>query len=140
MSTESRTIGILAHVDAGKTTLSERILYETGAVRALGRVDRGSTVLDSDQIERERGITVFSDQADFFYGGRRYTLIDTPGHVDFAAETERALSALDAAILLADASDGVKPHAILLNSLARAHHVFSRLRTSPARFVRHSSG
>ncbi len=123
MSTESRTIGILAHVDAGKTTLSERILYETGAVRALGRVDRGSTVLDSDQIERERGITVFSDQADFFYGGRRYTLIDTPGHVDFAAETERALSALDAAILLADASDGVKPHAILLNSLARAHHV-----------------
>ena len=90
-----------AHVDAGKTTLSERILYETGAVRALGRVDRGSTVLDSDQIERERGITVFSDQADFWYGGRRYTLIDTPGHVDFAAETERALSALDAAILLA---------------------------------------
>ena len=80
-------------------------------------------MLDSDQIERERGITVFSDQADFFYGGRRYTLIDTPGHVDFAAETERALSALDAAILLADASDGIKPHAILLNSLARAHHV-----------------
>lgn len=125
MSTEraARTIGILAHVDAGKTTLSERILYLTGAVRALGRVDRGDTVLDSDAIERARGITVFSDQADFVHNGRRYTLIDTPGHVDFAQETERALMALDAAVLMVDASDGVRPHAALLYSLARARGV-----------------
>ena len=119
----ARTIGILAHVDAGKTTLSERILYLTGAVRALGRVDRGDTVLDSDAIERARGITVFSDQADFVHNGRRYTLIDTPGHVDFAQETERALMALDAAVLMVDASDGVRPHAALLYSLARARGV-----------------
>lgn len=115
----SISIGILAHVDAGKTTLSEQILYRTGAVRTLGRVDRGDTALDADQIERERGITVFSDQAVFEHGGNRYTLIDTPGHVDFAAEAERALAALDAAVLLVDASGSVRPHAVLLARLAR---------------------
>lgn len=119
----NHTIGILAHVDAGKTTLSEQILYQTGAVRALGRVDKGDTTLDADQIERERGITVFSDQAVFEHGGRRYTLIDTPGHVDFAAETERALAALDAAVLLVDSSDGVRPHAAMLAHLARRQDV-----------------
>lgn len=116
---QNRTIGILAHVDAGKTTLSEQILFQTGAIRAAGRVDRGDTVLDADPVERRRGITVFSDQAVFEHGGHRYTLIDTPGHVDFAAEAERALMALDAAILLVDASDGVKPHAAMLARLAR---------------------
>lgn len=119
----NRTIGILAHVDAGKTTLSEQILFRTGALRALGRVDRGDTALDADPIERERGITVFSDQAVFEHGGRRYTLIDTPGHADFAAETERALSAMDAAVLLADASDGIRPHTALLAGLARRRDV-----------------
>lgn len=118
-----RTIGILAHVDAGKTTISEQILYRTGAVRALGRVDRGDTALDTDQIERERGITVFSDQAVFEHGGNRYTLIDTPGHVDFAAEAERAVMALDAAVLLVDSTDGVKPHAVMLARLARQRGV-----------------
>ena len=112
-------IGLLAHVDAGKTTLSEQILFRTGAVRALGRVDHGDTTLDADQIERERGITVFSDQAVFEHAGRRYTLIDTPGHVDFAAEAERALTALDAAVLLVDSTSGVRPHAVLLRRMAQ---------------------
>lgn len=119
----SISIGILAHVDAGKTTLSEQILFRTGAVRTLGRVDRGDTALDTDQIERERGITVFADQAVFEHGGNRYTLIDTPGHVDFAAEAERALAALDAAVLLVDASGSVRPHTTLLARLARKWNV-----------------
>lgn len=119
----NRTIGILAHVDAGKTTLSERILYLCGAVRAPGRVDRGDTLLDSAPVERERGVTVFSDQAFFEYGGEGFTLIDTPGHVDFAAETERALSALDATVLLADASEGVRPHTAMLARLAQRHGI-----------------
>ena len=117
------SIGIFAHVDAGKTTLSEQILFKTGALRALGRVDRGDTAMDTDQIERERGITVFSDQAVFEHGGRRYTLIDTPGHVDFAAEAERAMAALDAAVLLVDSTSGVRPHAVLLARLARKWNV-----------------
>ena len=119
----NRTIGILAHVDAGKTTLSEQILFRTGAVRSLGRVDREDTALDADPVERERGITVFSDQAAFEHAGRRYTLIDTPGHVDFAAETERALAALDAAVLLVDSSDGVRSHAAMLARMARRRGV-----------------
>ena len=119
----SFTIGILAHVDAGKTTLSEQILFRTGALRALGRVDKGDTAMDTDQIERERGITVFADQAVFEHKGRRYTLIDTPGHVDFAAEAERALAALDAAVLLVDSSGGVRPHAVMLARLAKKWNV-----------------
>ena len=94
------TFGILAHVDAGKTTLSEQLLYRTGAIRSLGRVDHGDTALDANEIERSRGITVFSDQAWFELDGRRFTLIDTPGHVDFAPEAGRALLALDLAVLL----------------------------------------
>ena len=123
MAMRNRTIGILAHVDAGKTTLSEQILFRTGAVRSLGRVDRGDTALDIDPVERERGITVFSDQAAFMHAGRQYTLIDTPGHVDFAAETERALTALDAAVLLVDSSDGVRSHAVMLARMARRRGV-----------------
>ena len=114
------TVGIFAHVDAGKTTLSEQILYLSGARRSLGRVDHGDTAMDADPIERERGITIFTDQADFTWKGRAYTLIDTPGHVDFAAEAERALAALDVAVLLADASGGFKPHAAMLAGLARS--------------------
>ncbi|MBQ8972275.1 MAG: GTP-binding protein [Clostridia bacterium] len=115
----SRTIGIVAHVDAGKTTLSEQMLYLSGALRTAGRVDHGSTALDAAPIERARGITVFSDQADFTWKGVQYTLMDTPGHVDFAAEVERALLALDAVILLADASEPLKPHGVMLAELAK---------------------
>ena len=91
-------IGILAHVDAGKTTLSEALLYKTGAIRKLGRVDHQDTFLDTDQQEKARGITIFSKQAELVYGDMRLMLLDTPGHVDFSAETERTLQVLDYAI------------------------------------------
>ena len=81
--------GIFAHVDAGKTTLSERILFDSGSLRKIGRVDDGDTAMDTDEVEKQRGITVFSDQYTFDRGDIRYTLIDTPGHLDFAAEAER---------------------------------------------------
>ena len=83
--------GILAHVDAGKTTLSEGLLYTAGALRKLGRVDHRNAFLDTDAQERERGITIFSKQAEFTYRDTAFTLLDTPGHVDFSAEMERAL-------------------------------------------------
>ena len=104
------SFGILAHVDAGKTTLSEQILYQTGSIRHAGRVDTQSTLLDNDQIEKQRGITIFSGEASFSIGDRTYYLIDTPGHLDFSAETERAVASMDYAILLLDASEGVRPH------------------------------
>lgn len=116
------TLGILAHVDAGKTTLSEQLLYHAGAIRAAGRVDHGNTALDVDEIERERGITVFSDQAWFELDGSRCTLIDTPGHVDFMAEAERALPALDMAVLLIDGG-GVQAHTVTLFRLAERYGV-----------------
>ncbi len=103
-------LGILAHVDAGKTTLSEAILYKTGEIRQLGRVDHGNTLLDDDAIERNRGITIFSRQARFTAGGTEVTLIDTPGHVDFAAEMERSLSVIDYALLVVSGSEGVQAH------------------------------
>lgn len=104
------SFGILAHVDAGKTTLSEQILYQTGSIRHAGRVDTQSTLLDNDQIEKQRGITIFSGEASFSIGDRTYYLIDTPGHLDFSAETERAVASMDYAVLLLDASEGVRPH------------------------------
>ena len=88
------TIGILAHVDAGKTTLSEALLFLSGRIRTLGRVDHGNTYLDTNEVERERGITIFSKQARFSYKDCDFILLDTPGHVDFSAETERTLAAL----------------------------------------------
>ena len=87
--------GILAHVDAGKTTLSEALLYKTGAIRSLGRVDHRDAFLDTEDLERERGITIFSKQAVFSLGDREVTLLDTPGHVDFSWEMERTLQVLD---------------------------------------------
>lgn len=104
------TIGILAHVDAGKTTLSEELLYETGARKHAGRVDNGDTLLDHDEMERQRGITIFSKQAELLTSDTHITLLDTPGHVDFTAEMERTLQVLDYAILVISASDGIQAH------------------------------
>ena len=104
------TTGILAHVDAGKTTLTEAMLYVTGAIRALGRVDHGDAFLDTQELERERGITIYAKQAILRRGELEVTLVDTPGHVDFSAETERALQVLDCAILVVSAADGVQGH------------------------------
>ena len=87
--------GILAHVDSGKTTLSEAMLFRSGEIRKLGRVDHGDAFLDTDTIEREKGITIFSKQAELSIGDTNITLLDTPGHVDFSTETERTLSVID---------------------------------------------
>ena len=103
-------LGIIAHVDAGKTTLSEALLYETGKIRALGRVDHQDAYLDMDLQERERGITIFSKQAQLDSDGVKITLLDTPGHVDFSAEMERTLQVLDYAILVISGTDGVQGH------------------------------
>ncbi|QFJ55966.1 translation factor GTPase family protein [Pseudobutyrivibrio xylanivorans] len=102
--------GIMAHVDAGKTTLSEAILYNAGQLASIGRVDHGDAFLDTDSQEKNRGITIFSKPAVFQYEGESFTLLDTPGHVDFATEAERAIFALDYAILLISGTDGVQPH------------------------------
>ena len=113
-------IGILAHVDAGKTTLSEAILYKTGTIRSLGRVDHRDAFLDTEDLERERGITIFSKQAVFSLEGgepgaeREVTLLDTPGHVDFSSEMERTLQVLDCAVLVVSAADGVQAHTLTL--------------------------
>jgi len=106
----SLCVGLLAHVDAGKTTLSEAMLYTAGALRRLGRVDHADAFLDTDAQERERGITIFSKQARFTWDGCAVTLMDTPGHVDFSGETERTLSVLDCAVLLISGTDGVQSH------------------------------
>ena len=102
--------GILAHVDAGKTTLSEALLYCSGAVRKLGRVDHQDAFLDTDTLERERGITIFSKQARLTWEDTELQLLDTPGHVDFSAEAERTLQVLDCAVLVISGSDGVQGH------------------------------
>ena len=104
------TIGILAHVDSGKTTLSEGLLYCAGMLRKLGRVDRGDAFLDTHALEKSRGITIFSKQARLLYGDCEFTLLDTPGHVDFSAEAERTLSVLDYALLVVSGSEGIQPH------------------------------
>ncbi|MDD6578081.1 MAG: GTP-binding protein, partial [Lachnospiraceae bacterium] len=103
-------IGILAHVDAGKTTLSEALLYETGSIRKEGSVDVGTSLLDYDPVEAERGITVFSSQAELTFRDLKLSLLDTPGHVDFSGEMERTLSVLDYAILLISGPAGVQSH------------------------------
>ena len=120
---EKRAIGILAHVDAGKTTLSEAMLFLSGRLRAQGRVDHGDTFLDTDAIERDRGITIFSKMARFTFGGMEVTLLDTPGHVDFSAETERTLQVLDYAVLVVSGTDGVQGHTRTLFSLLRRYKV-----------------
>lgn len=117
------SIGLLAHVDAGKTTLSEGLLYVSGARRVLGRVDHGDALLDSFTLERQRGITIFSKQARLETARRAVTLIDTPGHVDFAAETERVLPVLDCAVLVVSGTDGVQAHTRTLWRLLEKHRV-----------------
>ena len=117
------TIGILAHVDAGKTTLSEALLYLSGKIRKLGRVDHGNTYLDTNAVERERGITIFSKQARFSTDNCDFILLDTPGHVDFSAETERTLALLDYAILVISGPDGVQNHTRTLWQLLEFYSV-----------------
>lgn len=120
---KKRCIGILAHVDAGKTTLSESILYESGVIRSLGRVDHKDAFLDTDEQERARGITIFSKQARFIWREREITLLDTPGHVDFSGEMERVLGVLDAAVLVISATDGVQSHTRTLWKLFEHYHI-----------------
>ena len=116
-------ISILAHVDAGKTTLSESILFHAGAIRKMGRVDSGDTALDTHDIEKSRGITVFAGQAKFKYGNTEFTLLDTPGHVDFSGETERMLGVSDYAVLVISATEGIQSHTRTLWRLLAAYSV-----------------
>ena len=116
-------LGILAHVDAGKTTLSESLLYLSGAIRKLGRVDYKDAFLDTYALERERGITIFSKQALLSIGEREVTLLDTPGHVDFSAEMERTLQVLDYAILVINGADGVQGHTLTLWKLLERYQI-----------------
>ena len=116
-------IGILAHVDAGKTTLSEAMLYFSGSIRQMGRVDNKDAFLDTYELERSRGITIFSKQALFRLGDRQATLLDTPGHVDFSAEMERTLQVLDYAVLVISGADGVQGHTVTLWRLLKKYNL-----------------
>ena len=117
------TLGILAHVDAGKTTLCEAMMYVSGNLKKLGRVDHRDSFLDTFALERDRGITIFSKQAMLPYRDTEFTILDTPGHVDFSAETERTLQVLDYAVLVISASDGVQSHTVTLWKLLQKYHV-----------------
>src|ERR1700720_276625 len=113
-------LGILAHVDAGKTSLTERLLFNAGVIQAIGSVDAGSTQTDSLALERQRGITIKTAVASFAIDGVTVNLIDTPGHPDFIAEVERALSVLDGAVLVISAVEGVQPQTRILMQIGRA--------------------
>lgn len=123
MKDKKLVIGLLAHVDAGKTTLAEQILYEAGEIRNPGRVDHRDTFLDTDRQERDRGITIFSKQARFSWKNMEVTLLDTPGHVDFSAEMERTLQVLDCAVLIVSGADGVQSHTLTLWRLLKRYQV-----------------
>ena len=116
-------MGVLAHVDSGKTTLSEGLLYLTGSIKKAGRVDHGNTSLDTNEIEKSRGITVFSKQAVLNYGDMQLCLLDTPGHVDFGAEAERTLQVLDCAVLIISSLDGVQNHTVTLWNLLKNYNI-----------------
>ncbi len=120
---KNMVVGILAHVDAGKTTLSESILYLCGNIRKLGRVDHGDAFLDTFELEKSRGITIFAKQAVFELGDTKFTLLDTPGHVDFSAEMERTLQVLDYAILVINGADGVQGHTRTLWNLLKRYSI-----------------
>ena len=115
----NRTIGIFAHVDAGKTTLSEQILYQTNAIRQIGNIEDQNTTMDFNELEKQRGITIFSAQGNFLYQNSAFFLVDTPGHTDFVPQTERALNVIDAAVLVISATDGVQAHTSTLFKLIR---------------------
>ena len=117
------SVGVLAHVDAGKTTLTESLLLISGAIRKAGRVDKRDSFLDTEPEERRCGITILAKNAVFDYGNTHFTLIDTPGHVDFTGETERALGVLDACILVISAPEGVQAHTLTLWKLLEAYRV-----------------
>ena len=117
------TVGIFAQVDAGKTTLSEALLFQTGELKKLGRVDHKDAFLDNHNLERSRGITIFSKQARFHTDKLSVTLVDTPGHVDFSPEAERTMQILDYAILLISGTDGVQAHTETLWKLLRRYHI-----------------
>ena len=123
MNQDHLAVGILAHVDAGKTTLAESILYVSGNIRKLGRVDHKDTFLDNYELERSRGITIFSKQAEIQLGNKSITLLDTPGHVDFSAEMERSLQVLDYAILVISGADGVQGHVQTLWKLLQRYEI-----------------
>lgn len=123
MGDKKIVLGVLAHVDAGKTTLAEQILYISGMIRRLGRVDHKDAFLDTDRQERERGITIFAKQAGFTWKDMEVTLLDTPGHVDFAAEMERTLQVLDYAVLIISGADGVQGHTLTLWKLLERYQV-----------------
>ena len=123
MENKLLTLGILAHVDAGKTTLAEGLLYRTGAIRTAGRVDHKTAFLDRNQIEQERGITVFSKEARFSLGPFQVVLLDTPGHADFSTEMERTLQVLDYGILVISGADGVQGHTVTLWNLLKAYQI-----------------
>ncbi len=116
-------LGILAHVDAGKTTLSESLLYKSGVIRKVGRVDNGDTALDTHTLEKERGITIFAGQSVFETDKFEVTLLDTPGHVDFSSETERVLKILDYAVLVISGTDGVQAHTRTLWKLLKSYNI-----------------
>lgn len=117
------TIGITAHVDSGKTTLAEALLYKSGAIRSAGRVDNKDSTLDTNYIERDRGITIFSSQAEFSTSETQITLLDTPGHVDFSSEAERTLCVIDYAILVISGSDGVQSHTLTIWKLLERYDI-----------------
>ena len=119
----NKTIGILAHVDAGKTTFAEQVLYHTKSIRNRGRVDHKSSFLDSHNIEKERGITVFSDQGIFEYNDSTYYLIDTPGHADFSPEMERAIQVMDYAVVIISGVEGIQGQTEIVFQLLRKHAV-----------------
>ncbi len=129
-------MGILAHVDAGKTTFAEALLYQTGAIRKAGRVDDKNTLLDSHILEKERGITIFASQAEIGYRDLSVTLLDTPGHVDFSAETERILQVLDYAVLVISGLDGVQSHTRTLWNLLRIYRIPTFLFVTKMDFAR----
>ena len=116
-------LGLVAHVDAGKTTLSEGMLYLTGGIRSMGRVDHGDAFLDTYELERERGITIFSKQAVLSWKDLDITILDTPGHVDFSAEMERVLQVLDYAVLIISGADGIQGHTMTLWKLLERYQV-----------------
>ena len=122
-SEKQLVVGILAHVDSGKTALSEAMLYRAGSIRKLGRVDNKDAFLDTGTLEKARGITIFSKQALLKTGSTSITLLDTPGHVDFSTETERTLQVLDYAVLVISGTDGVQSHTETLWRLLRRYHI-----------------